>query len=173
MLKTIILGMFFGAILQNSRVNTFNKIGGFAMMKDFTAAKVLLTAVGAGSILLFIEIQLGAASLSIKPFDVTGVIAGGLIFGVGMAVLGYCPGTLLVSIGEGAVDAVIGTAGGLLAGLVYIVLYPQIEHILGPNLGKVNLYTHSAAGTALVVLLLGALFIGAAFYLDKKEKNIV
>ncbi len=172
MIKVFMFGIVFGVILQNSRINTFNKIGGFAMMKDFTIAKVFLTAMGVGSILFFIETRLGLASLSIKPFEVIGVISGGIIFGIGMAVLGYCPGTLVVSIGEGAVDALIGTMGGLVAGLIYILSYPRIEHLLGPNLGNINLYTHSAAGTALLVVLFGALCVGSAFYLDKKEKML-
>ena len=76
MVKTVILGII-RMILQRSRVNTYNKIGGFAMLKDFTVAKILLTAIGVGSILLFLEIQMGLASLSVKPFDIGGVIFGG------------------------------------------------------------------------------------------------
>src|SRR4030042_6594387 len=117
MAKAVIFGILFGWILQRSRVNTCNKIGGFAMLKDFTVLKLLLTAIGVGSVLLFIEIQLGLASLHVKPFNLTGVLLGGIVFGMGMAILGYCPGTLIVSIGEGAVDALVGTLGGLAGGV--------------------------------------------------------
>jgi uncharacterized membrane protein YedE/YeeE len=172
MMRTVLLGIIFGMILQRSRVNTYDKIGGFAMMKDFTVAKILLTAIGVGSILLFLEIQMGLASLSIKPFDVAGIIFGGIIFGIGMAVLGYCPGTLIVSMGEGAVDAIVGIIGGLAAGFVYILLYPRIGPLLGPDMGKGNLYVHNTAMTALIVFLFGAALTGLAFYIDKKEKGL-
>ncbi len=165
MVKTVILGIIFGMILQRSRVNTYNTIGGFAMLKDFTVAKILLTAIGVGSILLFLEIQMGLASLSLKPFDIGGVIFGGIIFGIGMAVLGYCPGTLIVSMGEGAVDALVGIIGGLAAGFVYILMDSQIGQLLGPDMGIINLYTQSAAATALIVFLFGAFLIGPAAYL--------
>lgn len=173
MVKTVILGIIFGMILQRSRVNTYNKIGGFAMLKDFTVAKVLLTAIGVGSILLFLEIQMGLATLSIKPFDIRGVILGGIIFGIGMAVLGYCPGTLVVAMGEGAVDALVGIIGGLAAGFVYILLYPQIGQLLGPDMGKINLYTRSTPATALIVFLIGAFLIGLSFYINKRGDDII
>ena len=171
MVKTVIIGIIFGIILQRSRINTYNKIGGFAMLKDYTVAKVLLIAIGVGSILLFLEIQMGLATLSVKPCDIGGVIIGGIIFGIGMAVLGYCPGTLVVAMGEGAVDALVGIIGGLSAGLVYILLYPRIGQLLGPDMGKINLYTRGTTATALIVFLFGAFLIGLSFYINKKEKE--
>lgn len=171
MIKAFMVGLFFGWILQRSRVNIFDKIGGFAMLKDFTIHKVLVTAIGVSSILLFIEIQLGLASPHIKPFNVMGIISGGIIFGMGMAILGYCPGTLIVSMGEGAADAVIGTLGGLLAGLLFVFLYPQIKPLIGPNLGNLNLYTHNPIITGLIVLFFGVTLIVSAFYIDKKREK--
>jgi uncharacterized membrane protein YedE/YeeE len=110
--------------------------------------------------------------LSIKPFDLTGIVAGGVIFGIGMAVLGYCPGTLIVSLGEGAVDALVGIIGGLAAGLLYVLFYPRIGPWLGPYMGKGNLYAVSSAMTALIVLVFGAALASLAFYLDRREKNL-
>jgi uncharacterized protein len=169
MVKALLIGIVFGIILQRSRVNTYNKIGGIAMLKDFTAIKVILTAIGVGSILFFIEIQLGVASLSIKPFPLMGILSGGVIFGIGMAVLGYCPGTLICAIGEGSLDAGIGLIGGLSAGFVYILLYPYIGAMLGPDLGKLNLYAQNPLVTALVVFLFGSFLIFLAFFIDRKE----
>jgi uncharacterized protein len=51
---------------------------------------------------------------------------GGLIFGVGFAVLGYCPGTIAGAIGNGYIDAAIGGTAGILAGsYLYAMLYPK------------------------------------------------
>jgi len=169
MMKAFLFGLIFGAIAQRSRINAFDTIGGFAMRKDFMAAKALLTAIGVGSVLFFLEVQLGWASLDMKPFAVTGVVAGGAIFGIGMAVLGYCPGTLAVSIGEGAIDALVGLVGGLTAGLVYIMIYPRIANFLGPDLGKINLYAESSAATALIVIVFGTACVAAAILIHKRE----
>lgn len=171
MAKAVIFGILFGWILQRSRVNTFNKIGGFAMLKDFTVLNLLLTAIGVGSVLLFTEIQLGLASLHVKPFNLTGVLLGGIVFGMGMAILGYCPGTLILSIGEGAVDALVGTLGGLAAGLIYIFLYPEMKSLLGPDLGKINLYAGGAVTSSIIVLLFGVILVVASVYIDKRVKR--
>ena len=74
------------------------------------------------------------ATFHVKPLLLGGVILGGLVFGVGMTILGYCPGTLFVSAGEGAVDALVGIFGGLLGGLTFTISLPVIKGILGPNL---------------------------------------
>ncbi len=171
MLKTMILGVLFGVILQRSRVNTFGKIAGFAILKDFTVPKVLFTAMGVGSILLFFQVNLGLATLSLKPLLLTGVILGGFIFGVGMAVLGYCPGTLVVAMGEGALDAVVGVLGGLLAGWFYIMLYPSLRPFLGPDLGKLSLHAPSPFLSLVIVLIYGTVMVGLAVYLHKLEKS--
>jgi len=171
MLKTVILGVLFGVILQRSRVNTFDKIAGFAILKDFTVPKVLFTAIGVGSILLFIQVNLGLATLSPKPLLLTGVILGGFIFGVGMAVLGYCPGTLVVAMGEGALDAVVGVLGGLLAGWFYIMLYPSLRPFLGPDLGKLSLHAPSPFLSLVIVLIYGTVMVGMAIYLNKSAKS--
>lgn len=170
MLKTIILGILFGVILQRSRVNTFDKIGGFAMLRDFTVPKILFSAIGVGSILFFIQTKMGLASLSLKPFLVTGVVLGGIIFGMGMAILGYCPGTAVVAVGEGALDALVGIAGGLLGGWVFILLYPALKPSLGPDLGKVSLYAPGPFSPWLLVFTYGFLMVALALYLSKREK---
>jgi len=170
----LILGFLFGLILQRARLNTFDTIGGFAMLEDLTVAKALLVAVGVGAILLGLEIWLGWASFHLKPFIVGGVVLGGLIFGAGMAILGYCPGTLAVSLGEGAIDAFVGILGGLFGGLVFTWAFPGMKSILGPNLGKLSIGSLLGGNPAvnfIAALVVGGVFIWFAFYLDGIEKN--
>jgi len=138
-LLIIVLGFIFGAILQYAKLNKFNTISGVATLDDLTVAKAIAVAVGVGAILLNIEIGLGLAVYHVKPFILGGIILGGLIFGVGMAILGYCPGTLAVSLGEGSTDALLGIIGGLFGGLLYTLILPSIQGILGPNLGSISI----------------------------------
>ncbi|NOZ13084.1 MAG: YeeE/YedE family protein [Acidobacteria bacterium] len=166
MIKIIILGVIFGAILQRSRVNTFDRIGGFAMLKDFTVPKIMLVAIAVSTVLLFAEVKLGMAGFHVKPLIVGGVIGGGILFGAGMAILGYCPGTLIVSTGEGAVDALIGTVAGIAAGALFALLFPSVRSMLGPNLGKIQLLPHSVFAGAAVVAIFAVLLIWLARKLD-------
>ena len=98
---------------------------------------------------------------------------GGLIFGTGMAVLGYCPGTLPVSLGEGSLDALVGILGGLLAGLVYTILLPSIHGILGPDFGNMTLNSVVGGNTPLfyiLVFVIAGIFITGSLWLHRIEK---
>ncbi|QGY43316.1 YeeE/YedE family protein [Maribellus comscasis] len=174
MILTVFLGFIFGGILQYAKLNKFNTISGVATLSDLTVAKAIAMAVGLGAILLNVSIGMGWAGYHVKPFVVGGIILGGLIFGVGMAILGYCPGTLAISLGEGSADALAGVIGGLFGGLIYTVLLPSIQGILGPDLGKISVNSiaggNSAAFYAATVVL-GLIFIGIAFGVHKIEKR--
>lgn len=170
-LMILIFGFLFGAILQYAKLNKFDTISGMATLDDLAVAKAIAVAIGVGVILLNIEIGFGLASYHVKPFILGGIILGGLIFGVGMAILGYCPGTLAVSFGEGSLDALIGIIGGLFGGLIFTFLLPSISEILGPDLGKISLSSlvGSSVTFYLLAVILGAGFIWLAFRLHKKE----
>lgn len=172
-LLIIAFGFLFGAILQSARLNRYNTISGMARLEDFTVAKAIAVAVGVGAILLSIEISLGLASFHVKPVLLAGIGIGGLIFGAGMAILGYCPGTLPVSMGEGSLDALVGIIGGICAGIAYTIIHPYIQGLLGPDLGKHSL--HSAFGDSslyyILVFAFGLLLVGIAFLLNKIERK--
>jgi uncharacterized membrane protein YedE/YeeE len=169
----LFLGFLFGAALQYAKLNRYNVISGMATLENFAVAKAIATAVGAGIIIISIEAGLGLATYHIKPFLLGGIAIGGIIFGTGMAILGYCPGTLPVSLGEGSVDALIGILGGMAAGLLYTVTAPSIQGIVGPNLGSISLYTLLGEHKIIfyiVDFIFGAAFILSAFWLDRKEQ---
>jgi uncharacterized membrane protein YedE/YeeE len=120
-LLILVFGFLFGAILQSAKLNRFNVISGMATLEDFSVAKAIAVAIGIGAILINLEISFGVATYHVKPLLLGGIAIGGLIFGSGMAILGYCPGTLAVSIGEGSLDALVGVVGAIVGG---IVLHP-------------------------------------------------
>jgi uncharacterized membrane protein YedE/YeeE len=169
----ILLGFAFGFALQYSKVNTYNTISGMAILEDYTVAKTIATAIGIGAMILIVLIGLGFASYHIKPFVVGSIIIGGLIFGIGMAILGYCPGTMPVSLGQGSLDALWGLMGGLIASLVYTVLSPKIHNVLGPDLGQLSITNVTSLPVLqyLVVFTIAVTFIGVAFWLNKIEKK--
>jgi uncharacterized membrane protein YedE/YeeE len=70
-----------------------------------------------------------------------GVLFGGLLFGTGMAVFGYCPGTGVAACGAGRKDAMVGVLGMLVGALMYVWLFPVHQPALKtfPDWGKVTL----------------------------------
>ena len=169
----LLYGFLFGLVLQSARLNRYDTISGMATLENYKVAKAIALAIGLGAILLNIEIGLGLASYHTKPFIAGGVILGGLIFGTGMAILGYCPGTMMISLGQGSLDAVAGLMGALAGGLIYTLVVPFIGGILGPDLGNISL--NSLLGTTpvlfyITLFIVGLFFIYMAFWVHKIEK---
>ncbi|MFO8236266.1 MAG: YeeE/YedE thiosulfate transporter family protein [Bacteroidales bacterium] len=170
----LIMGFLFGILLQYAKLNKYNTISGMAILEDFTVAKTIATAIGIGAILISIETGLGLASYHIKPFMVEHVIFGGIIFGIGMAVLGYCPGTLPISFGQGSLDALFGILGGFLGGFIHTIISPGINQIFKTNLGKISLFSAIGSYSVLfyaLVIIIGAFFVAVSFWLNKIEKK--
>lgn len=172
-LLILLFGFLFGALLQSAKLNKYNTISGMARLEDYTVAKAIAVAVGVGAILLSVEIGLGYASWHTKPILLGGIAFGGLIFGAGMAILGYCPGTLPISLGEGSVDALIGIIGGIVGGIVYTLIQPAIQGMLGPDLGKHTLQSALGGGALyyLLTFVFGLALVGIAFLLNKLENK--
>ena len=173
-ISILIVGFLFGAILQYANLNRYNVISGMATLENLTVAKAISVAIGAGAILFAILIDSGYASYHLKPVLLSGIIIGGLIFGSGMAILGYCPGTLPVSLGEGSIDALFGIIGALFGGLIYTLFLPAVKNILGPDLGSYSLHLVLGQNAVLfyvLVILLGLSFIGIGFWMNRIEKK--
>lgn len=117
--KQLLLGAFFGVLfgflLQKGGVAKYPVLLGALLLEDFTVMKVMLTAIVVGSIGIFSLHALGLVKLHIKPTRYAANIIGGLLFGIGFGLLGYCPGTGAAALGQGNWDAIAGVLG-LMAG---------------------------------------------------------
>ena len=165
-----LIGVMFGGIIQYSRVDKFEKIAGFAMLKDTIVPKMLFLTVGLASIGLYFMIKLGWAHYHVKPLIVQGLIIGGILFGASMAIFGKCPGTGPVSIAEGRVDVLVGAIGGLFGGLVFTIYYDDFfKPLMGESIGKPTLLTYFQGHEDLTVLIFGIVVTIIAIAIPKIE----
>jgi uncharacterized protein len=111
----VLFGLAFGFLLQKGGVGKFNVLIGQLLLQDWTVAKIMLTAIVVGMVGIFILHHFAKVNLHIKPTRVGANVIGGLLFGAGFALMGYCPGTGAVALGQGSWDALFGMAG-LVAG---------------------------------------------------------
>ena len=130
LLLGLILGAAFGAVIQLSGASSHTKIINALRLKDLTIMKLILTAIGVGLIGVHLLDALGVANLKVKDLYLPGLVVAGLIFGVGFAVTGYCPGTALAAAAEGKPDAWATVLGGLLGALVFAFMFPDLEAFL-------------------------------------------
>lgn len=124
----LIFGIVFGFLLQKGGVTQYDVIVGQLLLIDFTVVKIMLTAVLVGMIGVYAMKNLGWVALSVKPGSWGMNAIGGLIFGFGFALLGYCPGTIAGAIGNGYLDALVGGLAGILIGAgLFAGLYPKLR----------------------------------------------
>lgn len=134
-------GMAFGALLHRGRVTDYNVIVNQFRFRDYTVLKVMLTAILVGGVGVWLLHGAGHATYAIKPANLLGVGLGAALFGVGMVLYGFCPGTGVAAIATGSLDALVGFAGMLAGAVLYALSYPWIEQHIQTvaALGKVRL----------------------------------
>ncbi|MFO7561388.1 MAG: YeeE/YedE thiosulfate transporter family protein [Enhygromyxa sp.] len=125
----LMFGLVFGFLLQKGRVAKFEVIIGQLTLRDWTVAKVMMSAIIVGGLGIHALLPSGAVALDIKPLALGGVLLGGACFGVGLAVFGHCPGTSVAACGEGRRDAMIGVLGGLFGSGVYVLAYSAMQSV--------------------------------------------
>ena len=126
----LIIGIAFGAILQLGGASNYHKILGSLLLKDLDVIKLILMAIAVGTVGIYALDLVDMANMSIKPTYVVGIVIAGLIFGVGFAVAGYCPGTCIVASAEGKTDAIVTVIGGLAGALLYSLLFPAFRGLI-------------------------------------------
>ena len=128
LVKGLILGIIFGFLLQKGGVSNFDVIFGQLLLQDFTMIKIILTAILTGMVGIYGMKHLGLIELKIKAGSWGMNLIGGLIFGMGFALMGYCPGTIAGAIGMGALDALTGGLIGVWIGAgLFAALYPKLR----------------------------------------------
>ena len=157
-------GLCFGLFLHKGGVTKYDVIIGQLLLTDFTVLKVMISAVITGMIGIYAMKALGWVKLHPKPGSAGVSILGGLLFGVGFATLGYCPGTAAGALGNGHLDALAGIGGMLVGAGMFAALYPRLRQtilskgdfgdITIPRMLKVNEWFVIVPLVAVLVLLM-------------------
>jgi hypothetical protein len=166
LLAGVIFGLVFGFLLQKGGVGKFNVLIGQLLLQDWTVAKIMLTAIVVGMIGVFTLHHFAKVNLHIKPTRIGSNIIGGLLFGAGFALIGYCPGTGAAALGQGSWDALFGIAGLIAGSYLYAELSGWLKQTVEKwgDKGKLTLpdLLHVPRGACVVVTLLA---LGGTLYL--------
>ena len=141
LLAGAIFGLVFGFLLQKGGVGKFSVLIGQLLLQDWTVVKVMLTAIAVGMVGIFTLHHFAKVNLHLKPARIGANIVGGLLFGAGFALLGYCPGTAAAALGQGSWDAVFGMAGLIAGSWIFAEFSATLKKTLETwsDLGKVTL----------------------------------
>ncbi|MCK5100821.1 MAG: YeeE/YedE family protein [Desulfobacteraceae bacterium] len=166
----LITGILFGFILQRSGILTYEKQVGALRFIDMTMFKLMLSAIIVGAIGIYLFNDLGVIKLSLKGTSIGGQVVGGLIFGVGWALLGYCPGISAGALGEGHLDALWGIIGMLFGGAVYAMIYPFMKKYIISigSYGKISVPQLLGLNHWVVIIIFSILMLILFRFFEKK-----
>jgi hypothetical protein len=135
-LPALVIGFCFGWLLEKAGLSRYDRVVNVFRFRDLAVLKLLLSALLVGAVGIRSMIALGlATSVPIPATFLVGNFGGGLLFGVGMALSGFCPGTIAAGIGEGRLDYLIPgslglVTGALIFGALYRTLFPMLSRSL-------------------------------------------
>lgn len=167
-------GLVFGFLLQKAHVTRADTILGQFLLRDFTVLKVMLSAVIVGGVGIYAMLQLGwIAGLHVKAAYLVANAVGGVIFGAGMATLGYCPGTGVAALGDGSRDALAGLFGMLVGAGLYAETHAWVVANVHPlaDLGKMTWVTATGASPFWFLGLLAVLALVGFGALERHERR--
>jgi uncharacterized membrane protein YedE/YeeE len=125
----LLFGIAFGFLLHKAGVSDYNVLMGVLRLTDLTVIRVIISAILVGSIVIYVLGKFGMVRPHIKPTHYASNIIGGLIFGVGFGLLGYCPGTGSAALGQGSWDAIWGIFGMVIGSYVYALTTPNLKKL--------------------------------------------
>lgn len=161
LLYALLVGIAMGALIQRVGASSPRMILASLRLENITIIKFMATTIAVGTVVAYVLSFWIPMHFDIKPTYVVGVLVGGLIFGTGFAVGGYCPGTCVVGIGEGRRDALAALFGGITGALVFTLVYTAIQGTLIAPLdyGKITLASVLHLPAVVVALLLAAVLL--------------
>lgn len=119
LLQAAVFGLVFGFLLQKGGVAKYHVLVGVLLFQDFTVIKVMGSAILVGMVGIFFLHRMGKVELKIKPTILGPAIIGGLIFGAGFGLGGYCPGTAAAALGQMNWDALFVMAGFIAGSYIF------------------------------------------------------
>jgi len=134
-IKFLLLGIIFGIIMAKAEIISWYRIFEMFRFESFHMYGVIGSAVTIGTLAVAIikkyniqTIYGDKISLNPKEKSVSRYIFGGIIFGLGWAMTGACPGPLFVLLGYGVYPILIVIVGALLGTTLYGIIKHKLPH---------------------------------------------
>ncbi|NER17876.1 DUF6691 family protein [Spongiivirga citrea] len=134
-IKFLAVGIFFGIVLVKSEAVSWYRIFEMFRFESFHMYGIIGTAVLSGILFLQIGKKMGLKntegsiiSVPKKERSLIRYILGGIIFGLGWALAGACPGPMYILVGTGVFSMLIVIAAAIFGTYIYGVLKDKLPH---------------------------------------------
>ncbi len=170
MVSGLVCGILFGYVLENAGFGSPAKLTAQFRLNDWSVFKVMFTAIVVAAFGLWALRALGlmaADTVSVPAALVMASAVGGALVGAGFAVGGYCPGTSVVGMASGRIDALVFIVGLLVGTFAFAAWYgPAIRSMMA--IGEIidgDTFTDAYGVPELVLLGVLGLVLVAVFYM--------
>lgn len=133
-LSVAVIGTIFGIVLTKSQVISWFRVQSMFRFEEAHMYLVITSAIITGALSLWVIRRFNLKTVYGEPVTVKtkpyqkGVLYGGIIFGLGWAITGACPGPIYAQIGGGEMLALVTFAGALIGSYLYAYLRPHLPH---------------------------------------------
>jgi thiosulfate/3-mercaptopyruvate sulfurtransferase len=177
-LGALLVGIAFGFFLERAGFGSSRKLTGVFYFKDMAVIKVMFTAVMTAVLGLSFLLSFGLISLDsvyLMPTVYGAHIVGGLIFGIGFVMGGWCPGTAAAGVAGGKVDALIFLIGAVIGSALFNEIFGIIKPLYqAGQQGVLMVYDSLGMGRNGFILLLSVaaifMFWGCEWIERKNQK---
>ncbi|MBP7635982.1 YeeE/YedE family protein [Candidatus Ozemobacteraceae bacterium] len=145
---SLAIGVAFGAVLERAGFGSSRRLSAIFYFRDMTVLKVMFSAVLVAMLGLGYLTHAGMIdenSISLPDTVYGAQIVGGLIFGIGFVMSGWCPGTAAVGLASGRLDALLFLIGATLGSVLFNETFEHVK----------PLYTLGQSGTVYIFDTLG------------------
>jgi uncharacterized membrane protein YedE/YeeE len=171
----LVVGLGFGFTLERAGFGSGRKLAAQFYLTDLTVFKVMFSAIVTAMIGLYLLSRVGFLDLSLVyrlPTYLVPQLVGGLIFGAGFVIGGYCPGTSCVAASTGKIDGLVLVAGMITGIWGFVEVYPGIEGFVNSTpRGEIDLAGMLGLPYGVVVLLVTLLALSGFVLAEKIERR--
>jgi len=158
----LIIGIVFGVVLERAGFGTSRHIAPVFFFRNLRVSQVMISAILTCATLLTIAAYSGALDFNqifIPTTYIWPYLVGGILFGLGMVMSGWCPGTAVVGFATGKLDAAVFLAGVLFGMSVYFDNFDKIADFANSsNVGRLTI--DKLVGGDIYTSLIITVFIG-------------
>jgi uncharacterized membrane protein YedE/YeeE len=170
------IGFVFGFALFHAGFTDSRRIAWAFYFKDVGVPVVMFSAIATGMLGLWGLSLIGFLDISkvyMLPTFLLPMAVGGLIFGLGMVIGGYCPGTAAASIATGKIDALVFIVGFLIGSLVFGDFFPVWGDFYNSDyLGVYRLDQWLGIGLGPTVLIIVLIAVGGTIFMRFVQNKV-
>lgn len=133
-LKYLLTGLVFGVVFVKAEIVSWFRIQEMFRFQSFHMYGIIGSAIAVGMVSVWVIKKFNIKTIYGEPIHISekkfnkGQIYGGLLFGLGWAITGACPGPLFAQIGTGATVVTVTLLSAIAGTWVYGLIREKLPH---------------------------------------------